>query len=102
MSQTPVDARQVVPFEARTSGGQVLLTPLQLSAMSHAPAAGRQTAVLLASAGQAALVPVQFSVRSQAPAEARQTTVAGWKASAGQTPLMPSQVSAASQAPAEG
>src|SRR5207248_11536377 len=52
--------------------GQSLLAPSQLSATSHTPAEGRQTAVLLTSAGHAALVPVQLSATSQTPAEPRQ------------------------------
>jgi len=50
-----------------------LLTPSQLSATSHGPAAARHSAVLFTSAGQATLVPVQVSATSQAPAAARQT-----------------------------
>src|SRR5437879_10380819 len=70
--------------------------------MSHIPAVGRHTAVLLASGGQAALVPSQLSGTSQTPAAARHSRVAGWKASAGQSSLTPSQLSATSHGPAGG
>src|SRR5437899_1356877 len=76
--------------------------PLQLSARSHSLAAGRQTAVLFASAGQLALVPVQNSDRSQMPAGARHCVVLGLRVSAGQSLAIPSQLSATSQAPAAG
>jgi hypothetical protein len=49
------------------------------------------------SAGQAVEVPVQFSATSHSPAAGRQTVVAGWKTSAGHVSLAPVQVSAASQ-----
>src|SRR5207249_3978938 len=84
------------------SGGQSLLAPSQLSARSQAPAAGRHTAELLASAGQLGPVPGQLSAGSHAPCEARHTVEAGWKASGGQAAPVPSQVSAASHAPAAG
>src|SRR2546425_447751 len=83
------------------SAGQLLEEPSQLSAGSHGPAEGRQTAVLLASAGQAAPVPVQFSAGSHTPAEARHTVDDDWKASAGQLWVVPSQCSATSHAPAD-
>src|SRR5439155_473741 len=84
------------------SAGQSSLTPSQLSATSHGPAAGRQTPVLLASGGHAALALVQVSAGSQTPAEARHSTVAGWKVSAGQSLATPSQRAAASQGPTAG
>src|SRR6266404_3464703 len=99
-SQAPVEARQVVAAGWKASGGQATEEPSQVSARSHTPAAGRQTAVLLASAGHAALVPSQVSATSHTPAAARHSTVAGWKASAGQSLLTPSQLSATSHAPA--
>src|SRR5439155_1698623 len=75
-------------------------TPSQLSATSHTPAAGRHTAVLLASGGQAALVPSHVSATSQTPGAARHSKVGGWKVSAGQPALTPSQLSATSHGPA--
>ena len=87
--------------DMKASFGQVLLTPLQLSATSHAPAEDRQTAVLLASFGQFGPVPVQVSARSQTPADERQTTVFEAKPSLGQVALPPLHVSMTSQEPAE-
>src|SRR5437867_3646965 len=100
MSHGPAEARHSVPPPLKPSAGQLLPTPSQLSATSHAPAEGRQTAVLLASSGQAALLPVQFSATSHVPATLRQTVVLGRKPSAGQVALAPEQVSATSQVPA--
>src|SRR5438094_187673 len=101
--------------------------PSQLSETSQVPAAGRHTAVLLASGGQSALEPVQCSCGSHTPADARHSAPAlpagcwqallvpshwstvqglaslvhavpdGCFASAGQLPLVPLQVSATSQ-----
>jgi len=78
-----------------------LLTPSQLSATSHVPAAGRHTPVCLSSTGHAAVDPSQFSAGSHTPADARQTVDAGWKPSGGQLLLTPSQLSATSQGPAD-
>src|SRR5438105_2917310 len=101
MSHGPADARQVTVEDMNASFGQVLLTPLQLSATSHAPADDRQTAVLLASAGQSGPDPVQCSARSQTPAAERQTSVFEAKLSPGQVALPPLHVSMTSQEPAE-
>src|SRR6266403_1367395 len=89
-----------VPSGWRTSAGQLLDEPSQLSATSHWSAAGRQTAVLFASAGQSLPTPSQLSGTSHTPAAGRQTAVLF--ASAGQFTPLPSQVSAVSQAPADG
>src|SRR5438093_2401246 len=93
---------QVVPLALKTSVGQAVVTPPQVSAKSHSPAAARHTvpADLIASAGQVALVPVQFSAASHRSTAARQTVLEGRKALAGQVVLVPVQVSAASQGPA--
>src|SRR5437879_6094263 len=93
---------QVVPLALKTSAGQAVLVPVQVSARSHSPAAARQTvpAALSASAGQVALVPVQFSAASHTSTAARQTVLDGWKASVGQLLLVPVQVSATSHTPA--
>src|SRR5437867_6458147 len=91
-----------MPADFLTSAGQAVVTPSQVSARSHSPAAARQTApaALMASAGQGALVPVQFSAASHRSTAARQTVLEGRKALAGQVVLVPVQVSAASQGPA--
>src|SRR5438552_15435771 len=89
-----------VPSGWKTFAGQVFEEPSQLSATSHWSAAGRQTAVLFASAGQLLLTPSQLSATSHGPAAGRQTAVLF--ASAGQLVPVPSQVSAGSQAPADG
>src|SRR5947199_268652 len=65
-------------------------------------AAGRQTAVLLASAGQVALDPSQSSSRSQTPTAGRHGVPAAAKVSAGQSSATPSQLSATSQMSAPG
>src|SRR5205814_3349097 len=69
---------QVVPLAFKASVGQAVVTPSQVSARSHSPAAARQTvpAVLMASAGQAVLVPVQVSAMSHPPTAARHTVPA--------------------------
>ena len=61
-----------------------------VSAASQAPAAGRQTPVLFASAEQSGPVPGHESTRSQTPADGRQAVVAGSNASAGQSFATPS------------
>src|SRR5438445_71834 len=57
---------QVVPLAFKRSVGQAVVTPSQVSAKSHSPAAARHTvpAVLMASTRQAVLVPVQVSAAS--------------------------------------
>jgi hypothetical protein len=72
---------QAEPFGLEMSVGQVAELPVQFSAWSHWPAAGRHTveADTKVFAGQAADVPVQVSATSQTPAEARHTVVDGWK-----------------------
>jgi hypothetical protein len=46
MSHEPALPRQVVALEAKASAGHAALTPLQVSATSQAPAAGRHTVVV--------------------------------------------------------
>src|SRR6266446_344459 len=55
-----------VPLALKTSVGQAVLVPVQVSARSHSPAAARHTvpAALIALAGQVALDPVQLSAAS--------------------------------------
>src|SRR6266852_3264717 len=97
-SQTPSPSLSA----SLTSAGQVTAAPVQRSAGSQGPAAGRQTPVLFTSAGQLALAPVQLSAGSQVPADGRHTVEAGWNASGGQSLPTPSQLSATSQGPAAG
>src|SRR5947207_14269319 len=91
-----------MPADFLASVGQAVLTPSQVSARSHSPAAARQTApaALMASAGQGALVPVQFSAASHRSTAARQTVLEGRKALAGQVVRVPVQVSAGAEGPA--
>src|SRR5207253_5428770 len=93
---------QAVPLAFFASAGQSGPLPGQLSAVSHSPAAARQTTFegWKSSAGQLLPTPSQVSTASQAPAEARQTVPAGLLASAGHAVLVPVQVSATSQFPA--
>src|SRR5436190_321066 len=60
------------------SGGQAVLDPSQVSALSQTSPAARHTvsAVLTASAGQLPLLPGQVSATSHTPAAARQTVAA--------------------------
>src|SRR5207249_378011 len=92
-------ALHAVPADSNPSAGQASLTPSQCSSTSQAPAAGRQTAVLLPSAGQVGPVPVQVSATSQSPAAGRHSTAAGLKASAGHALSVPVQSSASSHEP---
>ena len=91
-----------VPFGSFASLGQTASLPVQNSARSHSPAAGRHSVLedAKASAGQSSLVPSQVSATSHTPAASRHTVAADCFASAGQSVLVPSQLSAASQAPA--
>src|SRR5439155_26653905 len=100
--QIPAAARHVVPPAKKPSGGQLLLTPLQLSARSQIPADARQTAVLLMSFGHAALDPVQVSATSQTPAAARHMVPAATKPSVGQVLLTPLRLPGPPQSPAGG
>src|SRR2546430_16050114 len=53
---------QAVPFDLKTSLGQVVLLPVQLSATSHSPAAARHTAPALpAGCWQVLLMPLHWS-----------------------------------------
>src|SRR5438876_986814 len=103
MVHTLPSSVQVVPLALKTSVGQAVLAPVQVSAKSHSAAAARQTvpAALRTSAGQLALVPVQFSTASHTSTAGRQTVLDDRKTSAGQLALVPVQVSAASHTPAE-
>lgn len=67
------------------SAGQLTLSPVQVSARSHAPTAARHTVPLgdSASAGQLALEPVHVSATSHMPTAARHVVPAATSASAG-------------------
>src|SRR5207249_11041743 len=69
---------QVVALAFKTSVGQAVVTPSQVSARSHSPTATRQTvpADLMASAGHVVLVPVQVSAASHRSTAARHTVPA--------------------------
>src|SRR5579862_4274509 len=70
-----------VPFGCFASAGQLSDDPVQVSAISHAFAAGRQTVEVpsFASAGQAPpATPGQSSTASHGPAAGRQTVDEGW------------------------
>ena len=60
-SHAPAAARHGVVGDAKPSGGQSLLVPLQLSATSQVLTAGRQGPVRLTSGGHVGLVPLQVS-----------------------------------------
>jgi hypothetical protein len=79
-----------------------LLVPLQFSAASQGPDAGRHgtNAPATLSAGQLADVPLQLSARSQTPVAARHSVPDGTNSSVGHDLLEPSHVSARSQMPA--
>jgi hypothetical protein len=96
---------QLVVPGAKPSAGQAPEVPVQLSAASHTPSAGRQTVLEdLKTSTHVLLVPLQWSASSQAPPwEAPvQLVVGGAKALAGHVVLDPVHISAASQAPADG
>jgi hypothetical protein len=91
-----------VPFGCLRFAGQKTLVPVQVSATSQGPAAGRQTvpAVTKASGGHSAEAPVQVSATSQGPADGRHTVPAGKKGFGGQVALAPVQKAFCSQGPA--
>src|SRR5437867_1304001 len=90
---------QAVPFDLKTSLGQVVLLPVQLSATSHSPAAARHTAPALpAGCWQVLLMPLHWS-SVQGLVSAVQAVPFAFLASAGQLVLVPSQLSATSHSP---
>jgi hypothetical protein len=93
---TPSSQRVLSGFV--TSEGHRADDPVQLSPMSHGPAAARQTVVAPAnaSAGQAADIPVHFSSASHASTAGRQTVVLGKSGLAGQVADIPVQNAAVS------
>src|SRR5437879_8091843 len=89
-----------VPFALKVSVGQAVLVPVQLSAMSHSPAAARHTVPAFpAGCVHVALVPLHTSVVHTSPSSV-QAVPLGWKASVGQVVLVPVQLSATSHSPA--
>src|SRR2546425_9171379 len=80
MVHTLPSSVQVVPLALKTSVGQAVLLPVQVSATSHSAAAARQTvpAALTASAGQLALVPVQFSAARSEGRRVGKEGSSGW------------------------
>ena len=101
-SQTPAEARQVVPFGSTASAGQVRFVPSQVSATSHTSPTVRRTAHRAARldriGGQVLLVPSQNSAMSHTSptVDPRQTVVGGSTSSAGQLAPVPVQNSAMS------
>src|SRR5436309_1585398 len=75
-------SERAAPAGGTAPAGQALFVPSQLSAMSHGPAAARQTVPATCtspgplSAGHVTLVPVHFSGRSHRSVAARQTAPA--------------------------
>src|SRR5439155_1546017 len=97
--QVLVSAVQAVPARMTASAGQVVLVPVQVSAMSHPPETAARHTVPAFPAGcvQAGepMVPLQVSVVQGLPS-AVQADPAGLTALAGQVVLDPVQVSARS------
>src|SRR5436190_1855079 len=100
MSQVPADARQTVLDGSFASVGQVVLVPLQVSAVSQTPAAARQIVPALpAGCWQAAFVPSHWSVVQALPSSVHAVPLAFF-ASLGQAAPVPGQDSATSHSPA--
>src|SRR5579862_2454495 len=98
---------QLVDDDAKLSAGQVPLVPVQLSATSHWPVAGRHVTVLgTKTSTHLSSVPEQWSFASSShapPWDAPvQLVVADAKPSVGQSPLVPVHCSATSHWPVEG
>src|SRR5438128_741258 len=91
---------QLVPFDLKTSLGQVVLLPVQLSATSHSPAAARHTVpVLPAGCWHELLMPLHWS-SVQGLVSAVQDVPLAFLTSVGQVELVPVQVSARSHSAA--
>src|SRR5438132_14424747 len=106
MSHWPVDPRQTVLLDLKTSTQTSALVPVQWSAASSSQAPPCEAPVQCAvegcktSAGQAPELPVQVSATSHWPAEARQTVLLDLKTSTQERVLLPVQFSAASSSQA--
>jgi len=94
-------AVHAVAADFLASAGQLTDEPVQLSARSHSPAAGRHTVDVVAnpSAGQLFATPSHFSAMSQGPAAARHSVSAVATASAGHAADDPVHCSTASHGP---
>src|SRR5438552_1694165 len=91
---------QAVPFDLKTSLGQLVLVPVQVSATSHSPAVARHSAPALpAGCWQVLFVPSHWS-SVQGLLSAVQAVPLVFLLSAGQVLLVPVQVSAVSHSPA--
>ena len=104
-SQTPAEARQIVPAATPVSAGHAAAEPVQFSATSQPPPLFARHTVLdgeKPSAGHAADAPVQLSATSQTPADPRHTVLDATNTFAGHALLVPLHSSATSHAPAEG
>src|SRR5438094_371848 len=89
-----------VPLAWKTSLGQVVLVPVQLSATSHSPAAARHTAPgFPAGCVHVAPAPLHTSVVQTLPSSVQVVSLA-LKPSVGQAVLVPVQLSARSHSPA--
>src|SRR5439155_1638454 len=95
-----LSAVQAVPLALKTSAGQAVLEPVQLSATSHSPAAARHTVPAFPSGCVHVLVLPSHRSRVQGLVSAVQAVPAGCLESAGQAVLVPVQVSATSHSPA--
>jgi len=103
-SQTPAEARHVIPFGTSTSVGHAALAPVQVSGTSHVgpEATGLQT-VVKNRGWHVAEAPSQVSDLSHGPLTvASQTTPSAIRVSEGHAASVPVHASAVSHAPAEG
>src|SRR5207247_2895270 len=93
---------QGVPLGWKTSAGQVVLVPVQVSATSHPLTAARQTVVVLVFSGcwQSTLVPSHWSSVQGLPSSVHAVPFAFRAPSAGHVALVPVQVSGRSHSPA--
>ena len=100
-SQSPADARHVVPLGLNASAGQPLLDPVQVSARSQSPAAARQMVPPLPAGCWQALLDPSHSSSVQGLLSAVQGVPAALFVSAGQFGAFPGHISAGSHSPAE-
>jgi len=100
MSHSPAAARQTVKAGRVTSGGQVVVTPVQTSSGSQrSPEPGRQTApVFPAGCWQSLFVPSHWSRLHGLPSDVQPVPL-GSLASAGHVEAVPVQLSATSHSP---
>src|SRR5439155_561669 len=92
---------QAVPFDLKTSLGQLVLVPVQVSATSHSPAVARHSAPALpAGCWQVLFVPSHWSSVQGLLSSVHAVPLAFRGPSAGHVALEPVQVSGRSQSPA--